>query len=685
MSNTPLPADRWLSALESRRGLLTGAVLIVCVAMILVTAMRNPVDYDGYWHLRMGMDWVQNGLSPWVDHYSYTFKGAPISSVPFMFQAALYGFVSLFGEQGGMIAIKVALSLFMLGCMVAWLEQIKAPVLAYVTGLILIVVAIQLRAQVRPELFSLGLMLVAAMLYARALPRQSLGTMLPIAALLLFWSNYHSPIFGYVIFFGLFVDIAVDLLKQRAPLASWYRWLGWGVLVVAVGFLRPGFVHPLLDAVGTMGQWRDHILEYAPPGYLLDSIVGTVLIAVAALTMIGLAMQRKIGLLVVTIIFVYSGASMARMVAPATVWCAAMLPWIICDWQQSSISRTTRGKTGFFVLPVVTALFILCLFTTITVTRAFMQENLISWTAFPVQLTSYFKESGRKGRIFNDYETGGYLIYHLSPDSQVFIDGRTHILYPPEHYLRYRAARHSPLAFLEEVDQHGIEYAILRANSDTAAMMTAAGWSLEFMDIKFALFQPDEGRLKHFGEVWGQPWCWSEAQGDALKEELAYIRLGAGEVRPTTAFMHYVLAYASTDDRPRFMADAAKDYNYDNAGRRFLAVRALAEGAYETTIALAGEITVREPRDDLLPAAAAIGMGDWTAAQAYLTAARAKSWRFVLGPEKSLQLGLLQEVALNAKLDPDLLQWRDDLAAELIPVGEQNAVNAQDFCINEMK
>ena len=65
---------------EQKRKLLIGGTIIICLAMLMVTARRNVVSYDGYWHLKTGLDWLDHGLSLWLDHYSFTFNGEEISS-----------------------------------------------------------------------------------------------------------------------------------------------------------------------------------------------------------------------------------------------------------------------------------------------------------------------------------------------------------------------------------------------------------------------------------------------------------------------------------------------------------------------------------------------------------------------------------------------------------------------------
>lgn len=680
--HTPPPTGLpWLDAIETKRGLLTGAVVIVCVAMLLVTAMRNPVDYDGYWHLRMGLDWIENGLSPFVDHYSFTFPGESIGGVPYMFQVGLYGMVKLFGEQGGMIAMKLALFIFILACMIAWLEQIKPPALGYMAGLAILVLALQLRAQVRPELLTYGFIVVALMLYFRSNAKASAKSILPIFLFLVLWGNYHSPILGFIIFFGLFVDIAIKLIRDRAAIRKWLGWAFWGAITLGAGFLRPGLHHPLIGVGQFMENWNHLIQEYLPPLFLLQSPFGYFVILIIAITVLGLVAQRKIGLALVAMILAYYTSNMARLVAPTLILCATLLPLIIRDWQYSSLGRPSSNASKTWCATISIALLVCSLCFGVLNTRAFMRENLISWTMFPVQLVSYFEESGRNGNIFNDYETGGFLIYKLSPESKVYIDGRSNILYPLEHYKRYLRARSDPNFFQEESLRMGIDHAILRADDDTAAMMNAAGWSLEFMDINFALYQPSYGHLDHFGKLWGDPYCWNEEIENSLPKELAHIRLGTGTVWPSTALMHYSLAYTSTNDRVDFLEKSAINYDDDDAGKRFLAGRAVNDRVYETALSLASEIETRTPLDDLIAPIVFANQGEWQQAQSSLETALGKPWRVVLDFEKELQFKTLIWIKANSELSATLSRSHAQLANEVDASFQVRPVSIADFCI----
>ncbi|OQA13853.1 MAG: hypothetical protein BWY64_03461 [bacterium ADurb.Bin363] len=58
--------------------------------------------------------------------------------------------------------------------------------------------------------------------------------------------------------------------------------------------------------------------------------------------------------------------------------------------------------------------------------------------SFPESACKFMKENQIKGRLFNYYNWGGYILWHLYPDVQIFIDGRAHGVYGEHFYNEYK-------------------------------------------------------------------------------------------------------------------------------------------------------------------------------------------------------------------------------------------------------
>jgi hypothetical protein len=209
-------AMNWFEQTEQKKKLLIGGTVIICLAMLAVTTRRYNVSYDSFWHLQMGLDWLERGQSLWRDHFSFTFNGGEVTGPPYLFEILLSWLVTQLGLEPGFQVYKLTGFLLCFGLVVLFLRKLRAPAVVYCLVLPLLVVLLQLRSIVRPELISYSFSVLAVMLYYRARSGMSASGMLPIVALMLVWSNYHSSIFGYIIFFGYFVDIALRQIHDRA-------------------------------------------------------------------------------------------------------------------------------------------------------------------------------------------------------------------------------------------------------------------------------------------------------------------------------------------------------------------------------------------------------------------------------------------------------------------------------------
>jgi hypothetical protein len=103
----------WLK--NNHATVITAAIFCLGFVIFLYASYSPFVSYDAYWHLKMGEDLLTKGLSPRVDHYSFTFPNQPISSIPYFFQVVLSLFVSAFGSPEGFQLLRMfSFCLFML-------------------------------------------------------------------------------------------------------------------------------------------------------------------------------------------------------------------------------------------------------------------------------------------------------------------------------------------------------------------------------------------------------------------------------------------------------------------------------------------------------------------------------------------------------------------------------------------
>jgi tetratricopeptide (TPR) repeat protein len=79
----------------------------------------------------------------------------------------------------------------------------------------------------------------------------------------------------------------------------------------------------------------------------------------------------------------------------------------------------------------------------------------------PVAAAEFLERSGLQGNMFNEYHFGGYLIWALSPERRVFIDGRNFV-YGEALLHDYRRVLDAEEGFQAILDRHAIDYTVLR-------------------------------------------------------------------------------------------------------------------------------------------------------------------------------------------------------------------------------
>ena len=608
----------WIAQIEKRKFLMVGGILLVAIGALIISAFHAPITPDTFWHLQMGKDWLVNDLSPFTDHYSYTYNGSKITGPPVVFQSLLYLSVSQFGLLTGLHIFRLLSFLLTLGAVVLLLRQMKARAILYAIVIPLIVFLLQLRAVVRPEMLSYAFSVIALLLYFRAEKRISSRNLLPMVVLMLVWGNYHSPIFGYVIFFGFFLDCAIAQFEIRSPALVWLKWFGWGMAILAVGFLNPEFSHPVIQSGTFSSEWKILINEYLPPAPFLKSVPGFyVLILTFVLALVLAYRQRQFGLLVVCLVFIYSATMMQRMVTPSgiiIVMVTAQLLSVGHFFNRSGMGRDSNWSK--FVGPVLLMLIAVTIYSNIERSRLSFDEGQSVLSRYPVAMADYMKEKSMSGRIFNDYGIGGYLIYRLAPQSQVYIDGRTGILYPLEHLKRYREVTGNNREVLRtELDKLSVDYIIWGYNQGRHDLIQEmGGFGLDFLGPGYVLYTRGLANFSLHGKLLSQPQCWRPDMQNVLNDE----RRKMDEILPDNSglirFSDLVVGYSNAEDGKAFFDTSIEGKEWFDSMRRFAGYRFLETEHYDLVSILLGGVETRKPKDYLVSALAKIKAGDYEVA-----------------------------------------------------------------------
>ena len=674
----------WFEYTEHKRKLLIGGTVIICLAMLMVTARRNIISYDGYWHLKAGLDWLDHGLSLWLDHYSFTFNGEEISSPPYIFQVSLGWLVNRFGLEPGFQIYRFASFLFLFGLFVAFLRRLRVPALVYCLVLPMVVVLFQLRTLTRPELLSYSFMVLAMMLYYRTRNQLSAAGVLPMIGLMLLWSNYHSPIFGYIIFFGYFVDIALKQLRNGASIRIWLQWLGWGIAIVVVGFLKPGFQHALTGVLSFAPEWKEFIQEYQSAQVYRQLPGFHALIAITLTTLALLLWKRQFGLLIVGVVVTYNSALMSRLVTPSGLIILCAFAWMISDVDLKNLLRSLPALPRNVIGGIALVIFVFSLGAGVIGAREFMEENKYSAIRYPSDVVDYMIDHDISGRIFNDYGVGGYLIYRLSPDTQVYIDGRTSILYPIAHYKHFEDSSNSPDFLHLEIEKFDINLALMKNTLHYFSLLNDSDTlGLDFVGAKFSLFRKNKPNFPLLGTLITQPACWSEDLSATLEEEQARAISILPDYSTLLPFMDSVTDYTRADDKTAYLASLDEWDKWNDSKRRFMGYQALSQGLYLMAFELLSGFENWMFKDFLAIALSKVHLGEWKTAEQWLNRATQIEWTYMNYNDLVILHGLLEHIRQNATLELIDDAYVDRLSVQVAAPGDSSSFSIPDirsFC-----
>lgn len=677
----------WFEKLEHRKRFIVVALTLIAVTTVTVTAMRTMVAYDTWWHLQMGKDWIENGLSPWVDHYSYTFNGSEIQNPPFIFQALLYKLVDFFGEFGGFLAIKLSAFLLTFSLMLTWLNRLKAPALAYCLIIPMLAFLLELRSTVRPELLSYPLIIVAMLLYERARGQISFKTMWPIILLVLFWTNYHSSIFAYVIFFGLFLDAGVRMLQSRSTPREWVGWATWGFLLVAIGFVNLQGSHAVLDTLLFPSEWKQHIQEFGSPVLYKALPAAYALVVVAILTSLTLIRQRKFGYLVITLVVCYSGMTMSRLVTPGGVILLCIFSHAISDAMLGIRLQTMSTSSSKSIALISLVLFLTPLTNSVLLARELIDENRRSILLYPYNMIEHIENGEKMDRVLNSYELGGFLVHRFPFETKVYIDGRTGILYPLEHYERSLQVGTFVADLKSDVALYDIDAVILRADSRVAALMNEAGFMLDYPDNIYALYRRNAGKFKQAGILWAHPSCWDNNIADTLKSEWLDGWLDLPPASPILPLAMTALNFDSFDDPDEFFDGMEPNSKSTDATQRFLGYRAIEAHRFDLALDQFGDIAQKTITDYLATTLVYLKMGRLNDAESELEYISSNHWELANANDLRILRELL--LSLSQLQNDDLINSGSTKHAKrstaihgLYP--RNLAVNVQSFCRRNM-
>jgi hypothetical protein len=418
-------------------------------------ALGPMAESDLFFRVEAGRQILARHGLPGVNLYSFTYPEHPDLDTSWLFEVG----AALLNARGGFSALVLAKAALLVatfaGAFAVCLRRGAGPA---ASALALAAAAFVGRERFveRPHIFSLaGLVLVLAVSDRLAGAageegaRSARGLVLAALAGVVLWANLHAGVFVAPALFGL---AAVGARLDGAPVARRLAWLAAGaalaMFATPVGFRLVTYLrlHTVLPALHPVDEFRAATWVSDAP---LFAFGAAVLVAAAAGPRSWRVLLPALALGALALRSIRFGADFSLAAAPVL---AVALERLGARWG-------ARRASAFGVAAVLLALAVAPRAAAARAGRRFVDVSLDE-SALPLDALRFAEENGLRDRMYNDFETGSYLLYEGYPRHRVFVDPRLPA-YPPELHALLGRADLSRAEWDAAMRRYGVDCALL--------------------------------------------------------------------------------------------------------------------------------------------------------------------------------------------------------------------------------
>ncbi|MCX5707000.1 MAG: hypothetical protein NTW13_05030 [Candidatus Omnitrophica bacterium] len=505
--------------------LLGFSAVIAVFCLIFLYSSKSIFDLDIWLHLKTGEFIFKNKLIPANDIFSFTLAGKPWVDHEWVFQLLSYFAFARFGADGliylemfGIVAVFLILLFAGRRLTGAYLET---AVLVFIA-----VTASQSRFNIRPDVFSMLFFCSYLYLLEFHANRKIIWLILPLQII---WVNLH----GYFCL-GLLVIafyIAAELLRRKIKFLP-RQWKEKGaldnsvyhrlkiILLVAIlaSFINPqglrGAAYPVQVLVGIFSDKSKEVFGYIQelrPVFILKIaslkfyyLIGTLYLAALLLNIKRLRI-RDILLGLFFLFFGIIARNILFFIAASFMVIAFYLGDILGKLKIGLLKQDNFKQIRYWLIRCVLA-FLFLRFVSLEINSQlkvayfdFATQEFVSpffgleKSRYPLAAVDFILNNNIPSRMFNDFNSGAYLIGKGYPLRQVFIDGRSE-LYSPEFFSQYQKAEKGDSASIEGIiKKYDLEAVLLttalrKIQPIAGYFYKSPEWKLVFFDDKGILF-----------------------------------------------------------------------------------------------------------------------------------------------------------------------------------------------------
>jgi len=636
-----------MTALGLRQTILLALLMIsVSSALFITTSQETPTN-DVYWHIKVGEQLVKTGEVPRVDSFSFSHLGEPVKVYPLIFDAVIYLLVDTFGYESGSHAYMFGTFLILLLLVCHFALRRRANLLTVSLAVITVGLLYNFRLLVRPELGIYLFIAFSFYLYRRTTENVNWKSYTLNFLFLALWSSYHGAIVGYVIFFGMYIDIGIKLLKDRSPLRNWLGPVLSGVALLIAGYCNPYFAHPLIEQFTFDPRWTEVIQEYRSIFLQFGPYLGLGPLSLFFIFGIMLSVKAKeYGYIFIQYVLFATAISVSRML-PYAILAALMVIIDLLTRHDSPSKDISIEKFRTYGTALFFAFFTVFLGIVAATYRPTFQHN-------PHELANYFLAEGYSGNIINPYSIGGYLIYRPHPQAMVFFDGRSNILYDFDFFQEANEINMNSTLLKEAALKYQADFLVMPDAYDGNRNAYASGlYSLDFVDNQHLLYVRNDANFRYSGFVYGSPYCWKNEFNEAIAQEQEIAETLKGLNPQYLEFLHTLVQYANSAESLQFIRKQ-REKPASNASFRFLAYQAMHHGDFELAYAYFASLINFQSKDYLAAAYSKLMLNDFPGVEDVLRKTLDLRGVIVEDADRVLMVLLMQRLLQEGVLSDDL-------------------------------
>ena len=426
-------------------------IFFIMLGFLMSRSSLMLADPDTYWHLVVGRDILHSGAVPTADQYSYTRAGAPWIAKEWLAQILFYGAYSR-GGWFGVCLLTATTAASAYAFLFAWLCRRVEPIVALtMTAVTVSLCSGSLLA--RPQIFFYLLLTLCACGLVGAVETKKTPWWLPLLVTL--WANLHASFPIALVLGALF---GLEAVASAAPAERARTALKWGLVLVAslaAAGATPYGYGSLLASLKIVGSKAvDSIDEWRPLRLDMMSVYGAAFIALILMIAV---VSRAGWMRIVTLVF--CATLMARHVRffPlfAMVSAASLATPVARKFHR--FARRLSAPAPAMRNAAAAALALACLAAALVLMVG--PQPVPAKRMAPAAALEAARQFRVSGRVYNDYNFGGYLIFN---GIKTFIDGRAELYFDGLLERTWDVEKgESDAPFLALLDEHRVTWALL--------------------------------------------------------------------------------------------------------------------------------------------------------------------------------------------------------------------------------